>query len=186
MFSFFQELTEALAERYDLLNGGILGVDVDPDLVRVAREKILEKKTINITFEQCDLTDSDDLSVVGEFLKRKEVERFDVIFCFSVSMWVHLNHGEDGLKRFLGNLSNFCRHGGLLVLEPQPWKCYQTAARRMRKLNRPPFKHLDQITERKEKLLPHIVTMCESQGFSKLEVLGETSWKRPIMLFRKH
>ena len=41
-------------------------------------------------------------------------------------MWVHLNHGEAGLTRLLELVAGYSDY---LLLEPQPWKCYQTAAR---------------------------------------------------------
>jgi hypothetical protein len=44
----------------------------------------------------------------------------------SVTMWIHLNHGDDGLSRFLEVVASYTHY---LLLEPQPWKCYQTAAR---------------------------------------------------------
>ena len=49
-----------------------------------------------------------------------------IIIIFSVTMWIHLHHGDVGLGRFLQLISGF---GDYILLEPQPWKCYQTAAR---------------------------------------------------------
>ena len=78
---------------------------------------------------------------------------FSLVCMFSITMWIHLNHGDVGLVDFLrrgarlvqlhnqpegeaaGSLS-----GGSLVVEPQPWKCYRSAQRRDRRLGicRPP------------------------------------------------
>ncbi len=41
-------------------------------------------------------------------------------------MWIHLNHGDEGLTKFLEVVA---RYSDYILLEPQPWKCYQTAAR---------------------------------------------------------
>ena len=112
------------------------------------------------------------------------VDKFDVVFVFSVSMWIHLNHGETGLQRLFENCQRLTKTGGLLVLEPQPWKCYMTAARRMRKLNQPKFEHLESISHRQDQLLPHIIKTCETAGFHLVCTLGETHWKRPIYLFK--
>ena len=72
-----------------------------------------------------------------------------------------------------------------LVLEPQPWKCYMTAARRMRKLKKPEFEHLETIVHRQEKLLPYLTGICETVGFKLVSQLGQTNWERKIFLFEK-
>ena len=59
-----------------------------------------------------------------------------------------------------------------------------TAARRMRKLNQPKFRHLDDITHRQEKLVPYVTQLCEKAGFQPLSVLGETNWNRQIILYK--
>merc|ERR1712059_96084 len=73
---------------------------------------------------------------LGTFLRSQGKSRFDLVCVFSVTMWVHLNHGDEGLRSFLSLL---CRLGRYLLLEPQPWKCYQTASRRMRRLGKEEF-----------------------------------------------
>ena len=123
------------------------------------------------------------MSMAEDYLENLGVEKFDVVFVFSVSMWIHLNYGESGLQSLFENCQRLTKSEGLLVLEPQPWKCYMTAARRMRKLNQPKFEHLELISHRQDKLLPHIIKTCETAGFKLICTLGETHWKRPIYLF---
>lgn len=42
----------------------------------------------NITFKTEDWVQNEDVT-----------EQFDVIFCLSVSKWVHLNWGDEGIKK---------------------------------------------------------------------------------------
>ena len=48
----------------------------------------------------------------------------------SVTMWVHLNHGEAGLRSLLRWAASL---GKALLVEPQPWRCYKAARKRLGK-----------------------------------------------------
>lgn len=52
---------------------------------------------------------------------------FDAICCFSVTKWVHIAHGDDGLTKFFGNIRDALKPGGRFVFEPQPWRSYNKA-----------------------------------------------------------
>ncbi|GLD95492.1 hypothetical protein PINS_up004169 [Pythium insidiosum] len=49
---------------------------------------------------------------------------YDFITCFSVTKWIHLFHGDDGIKGVFQHLHDLLAPGGRLILEPQPWKSY--------------------------------------------------------------
>ena len=57
---------------------------------------------------------------------------FDVISAFSVTKWIHLNHGDEGLLKFFRGVFDALKPGGRFVLEPQQWKSYQNRRRGFR------------------------------------------------------
>ncbi|VEL26415.1 unnamed protein product [Protopolystoma xenopodis] len=50
---------------------------------------------------------------------------YDTILAFSVTKWIHLNHGDAGLMRFFRRAFNLLKPGGHLILEPQPISSYR-------------------------------------------------------------
>jgi hypothetical protein len=52
-----------------------------------------------------------------------------LIIRFSLSKWIHLNSGDQGLKQFFLRVHSVLNSGGSFVLEPQPWDSYAKARR---------------------------------------------------------
>ncbi|KAG2296876.1 hypothetical protein Bca4012_017382 [Brassica carinata] len=131
----------------------ILGVDIDSSLIEVARWRLRnfvrthkpgEKKTgADGSKEQsASLSDGEtkigseeetkDLFQVVSFQKENFVQtrnldenRYDTILCLSVTKWVHLNWGDDGLITLFSKIWRLLNPGGIFVMEPQPWKSYE-------------------------------------------------------------
>ncbi|KAK0482376.1 Bicoid-interacting protein 3-domain-containing protein [Armillaria novae-zelandiae] len=59
----------------------------------------------------------------------EDSEPYDIILAFSISKWIHLNQGDEGLERFFHRAHTVLRSGGTLVLEPQSWDSYKKAKR---------------------------------------------------------
>lgn len=47
----------------------------------------------------------------------------------SITKWIHLNDGDDGIRAFFARVHAVLRQGGMFVLEVQPWDSYAKARR---------------------------------------------------------
>merc|ERR1712156_79609 len=121
------------------------------------------------------------MDTLRSFLSPYDRNRFDLICVFSVTMWIHLNHGDQGLKTFIRFL---CRNSKFLLLEPQPWRCYQTAARRMRKLGQEEFQQLKNLELRGPGVDLQIVQLFKDSGMQLVEDFGESKWSRKLVLLK--
>ncbi|EAR95353.2 bicoid-interacting protein (macronuclear) [Tetrahymena thermophila SB210] len=52
-------------------------------------------------------------------------EKFDTICCFSTTKWIHLNFGDQGIKRLFDKVYRSLRVNGIFILEPQEWRSYK-------------------------------------------------------------
>lgn len=107
----------------------IFGIDIDPALILRAKADE-ESQGKGISFDCVDIMDTEAFGKILNFLSNHKRTQFDAVCCFSITMWIHLNHHDLGLQEFLRKLSVIAK---LFIVEPQPWKCYQTAERRLKK-----------------------------------------------------
>ena len=164
----------------------ILGIDLDEDLVNVAIEKLGsfdpgERK--NIEFKVCDIMSNQNNIVINQ--------QYDLISCFGLTMWIHINHGDEGLEQFLCKISKQCT---CLMIEPHPWKTYRKAAKRLRKCTveahdsknvKNTFEHLSNLKHRGQDILDHIHNIITRNGFEKRMLIGKTKWGRHIFVYKK-
>lgn len=126
---------------------------------------------------------------------------FDVILALSITKWIHLNWGDDGMRRFLkrayaqlqpGNVSsfsslslfdNFHFPGGRLIIEPQSFETYRKRA----KMNEELKANYSKIEFKPEDFEMWLI---ETVGFESVEKMGVSGAKskgfeRPIDVYLK-
>ncbi|QRV81906.1 7SK snRNA methylphosphate capping enzyme [Ceratobasidium sp. AG-Ba] len=103
---------------------------------------------------------------------------YDVVIAFSVSKWIHIHGGDDGLKLFFSRVRDVLRKrssGGTFVLEAQPFSGYRSAIRKA-------GTRAKQIT-----LSPDdFPALLAELGFSnpvRAGVVGEGGFKRPVDIY---
>ncbi|XP_056644207.1 probable RNA methyltransferase CG11342 [Diorhabda sublineata] len=174
-------LTMALKDflkKYSSLEPSILAVDIDPLLINRANEHTSD----GITFQCLDIMDVTKRDqTINKYLIQMKVEKFKVAFCFSTTMWIHLNYGDEGLENFLKYI---CSIAVVVVIEPQPWKCYKTAVKRMKqkKFVFPEFSKL-KYRENVESVIEQVLNIdC---NMVKLIESERTTWERKLLIFKQ-
>ncbi|CAG0885854.1 unnamed protein product [Cyprideis torosa] len=98
---------------------------------------------------------------------------------------IHLNHGDEGLKFFFERIS---KCGQVVLVEPQPWKCYQSAVHRLRRCEAGgEFPHWKSIQLRStEQIEAAIGSLLTSDARRSRYDLGDgvaTAWGRKLLLY---
>ncbi len=161
----------------------ISGVDIDP--VLISRCCAHSTHPSHVTYRQCDVMDpSQRDAVLTEFFSQHEdAQEFDLVACFSVTLWIHLHHGDEGLRTFLRFV---CKRSKHLLIEPQPYKCYKSAVRRMKRANCDGFPQFNSLLWKHdvdEKIIEFVVEEC---GMTLERTLGHTHWDRKMCFFSKN
>ncbi|GAA5903450.1 hypothetical protein JCM6882_006551 [Rhodosporidiobolus microsporus] len=156
----------------------VTGVDIDPLLIEdskvVARERGIEDDDVRCRFFAGDFMRPEWLA---EFVQQ-QAEPFDVVTLFSVTKWLHLHNGDEGMERLYRSLYALLPPGGVVVIEPQEWDNYKRAVKKNKDL-RETFKAL--------KMRPPFEDEMKVAGFS-LETRierEEGGFSRPLLVWRK-
>ena len=109
----------------------VVGVDIDETLIKRARNtaqryicsdrKIRKKDDLNVSFLVGNVADTswpfDESNQQQSGSNSNESEcRFDCILCLSVTKWIQLNHGDDGIKTLIRRVDELLEIGGIFVL----------------------------------------------------------------------
>ncbi|NXW78149.1 BN3D2 methyltransferase, partial [Hirundo rustica] len=158
----------------------LLCCDIDPELIRRAQQR--SPFPASISFASLDIMDSSAREpFLSSYLQRFGRSSFDIGFCMSVTMWIHLNHGDSGLLEFLALLASLCT---FLLVEPQPWKCYRAAARRLRRLGRDDFEHFRRLRINGDMAESVTRILTRECAMELVRSFGSTAWDRSLLLFK--
>ncbi|XP_045147707.1 7SK snRNA methylphosphate capping enzyme-like [Echinops telfairi] len=113
-----------------------------------------------------------------------QAPEYDVVLCLSLTKWVHLNWGDEGLERMFRRIYRHLRPGGILVLEPQPWSSYG----KRKTLTEAIYKNYYRIQLKPEQFSSYLTS--PEVGFSSYELVAtpkntSKGFQRPVYLFRK-
>lgn len=156
----------------------IIAIDIDPLLIDRANEH--NQHPDNVFYRCRNIMDTHSSHTFQEHFTKYRKQKFDAVFCFSLTMWIHLNNGDAGLKQFLGKVASLAR---MVVVEPQPWKCYLTAIKRMRKANEK-FAEFDKLTWRQtieSDIDRYLVDDCALTNVFETQA---TKWNRRMVFYR--
>lgn len=153
----------------------MLGIDIDSTLIERAKES---NEYPNIKFITCNIMNQNERLVLQNYLDSCIHTAFDVTFCFSVTMWIHLNNGDDGLLEFLKLLKSISK---TIILEPQPWKCYRNAQRRIKKSGN--SFDLYETLKLKENVDSVIEKILSEGSHQKTYESPNSSWNRKVLSF---
>jgi SAM-dependent methyltransferase len=173
----YQMLREQLPAEVEMK---AIGIDLDPHLIDLATSKLTAENQDHIEFYTVNCMIEEDMETwkrtIGDIT-------FALISVFSTTMWIHINHGDDGLRQFFLRLRSLQDTSiGVLLVEPQPGRCYTNAAKRCRKLGLSIPPYLQTID--KKAVQQTITTIIRDDvGLRNIYSFGEEDWGRSILLF---
>ncbi|CAL5004970.1 unnamed protein product [Urochloa decumbens] len=192
----------------------ILGVDIDSGLIETAKwnlRRIMRQDksaTKNakaqessnppsqsspgeVVSELSKGNEHQDLSKIVSFRRENFVEsldgcseRYDTILCLSVTKWIHLNWGDDGLVTLFVKIWRLLRPGGVFIMEPQPWSSYK----RNRLVSEVAKENFNTICIYPEKFRE---VLLDKVGFRSVELIMDklvgsvSGFDRPIEVYHK-
>ncbi|KAH7572263.1 hypothetical protein ACOSP7_015329 [Xanthoceras sorbifolium] len=110
---------------------------------------------------------------------------YDTIICLSVTKWIHLNWGDDGLITSFAKIWKLLRPGGTFVLEPQPWKSYEKN-RRVSETTAINYSNIMFHPEQFQEILLDKIGFRTVEDISSGCLSGsKTGFDRPIFAFHK-
>ena len=175
------EMVKAMALQFS--SSSFHGIDRDSSLIRSANNSIRkpEFSSLKITFQSKNFVPLANKNSSGSAPN----VTYDCVLLLSVSKWIHLTYGDEGLIQSFHRIYEHLPKGGVFVFEPQLWPSYNNS----RKINDAMFRNFNSIKLFPQQFPKFLVNSCQ---FSCYHHIGEVtrkkrhkSYKRPIFLFYK-
>lgn len=80
--------------------------------IDIGKHKIEEEIKVEKRFPE-----NIDFYVTNYIKDLKAEKKYDTVLCFSTIMWIHLNFGDDGVKRLFKKVSNNLNIGGYFIID---------------------------------------------------------------------
>ncbi|XP_077510834.1 7SK snRNA methylphosphate capping enzyme-like [Amblyomma americanum] len=192
----------------------VIGLDIDGGLIRAARRNVRHYLTAALAGEmrfpvsmaichgpiaaaalpgqqaESVAFPNNVFFVEGNYIVENEAqleaqqEEFDMILCLSLTKWVHLNWGDEGVRLLFKRMYRQLRPGGRMLLEAQPFHSYA----KKKKLTETTYKHYHAISLRPEQFNEYLLS--PEVGFATCELVDTPShaskgFQRPLYLFTK-
>lgn len=110
--------------------------------------------------------------------------KYDTIICLSVSKWVQLNWGDEGLISLFAKAWKYLRPGGVFILEPQPWKSYSNN-RHVSEAARDNYQNIKIYPEDFQEILLDKIGFRSVEDITSCAAGRKAGFERPIFAFWK-
>ena len=124
----------------------------------------------NVSFEISNIIDLEE---------SRERHKYEAIVCFSLTKWVHLNYGDEGIKKMFKKIKMALSKGGILILEIQKFKSYN---KKIKEFSR--FKEIyPTISFRPEEFESYLLNELGFKKLANLGTLQQDDFKRDIEVY---
>lgn len=189
----------------------VVGVDIDESLINKAKSRIQQRQSRHLCKKSFPSSvymtygslatgillerPLDKFPNNVEFIKRnyvlesddavaKQQPQFDVILLLNTTKYIHLNWGDEGLKRAFRRVYKHLRPGGRLILEAQAWPSYA----KKKYMTEDVYRNYLAISLKPDKFTDYLLS--REVGFSTCELLDRPfhrtkGFQRSIYMFTK-
>ena len=119
----------------------------------------------------------------NELLLDLETEKYDVILFLSISKWIHLNYGDNGLILTFKRIYKQLRKGGIFIIESQLWSTYK----KRKNLNADILKNYKMIKLKPDMFKEYLLNTIGFTSYNKFDTINHQNkgFRRPIEIFTK-
>ena len=154
------------------------------------------KYPYNVSFQVCNILQLSlaEISTTSQINDQKQGEtpsqqkkpvlaaqRFDTVLLLSLTKWVHMNFGDDGIRTLFANAKTLLRVGGRLVLEAQKFKAYAKILPQSARFQ----KVYPTIQLRPEMFEDYLIKQLGFMKEGVYQSLSRDTFKRDLVVFRR-